>query len=136
VSGDTATVVYARVGGELLGSGGPMPVPQIEAIVADILESLRELHAEGLFHNDVRSWNVLWDGERARLIDFADTSRTDSDGDLTSLLWMAHALETGTREPTAQNKTQLPPREGLDPRFHALYDQVAAGTRLATQLAQ
>jgi len=135
VSGDTATVVYARVGGELLGSSGPLPVAQIEAIVRDLLQALQELHGEGVFHNDVRSWNVLWDGERARLIDFADASRIDFDGDLASVLWLVHALSTGTREPTGQAKSDLPPREAIDPRFHALYDQVASGTRLATQLA-
>jgi O-antigen chain-terminating methyltransferase len=134
VAGDHASVVYARVNGELLGSAGPMPVEQIDAVVRDILESLRELHGEGVFHNDVRSWNVLWDGTTARLIDYADTSRVDFDGDLISLLWLVHALSTGTREPTEQGKTQLPPRDVFDPRFHALYDQVAKGTRLATQL--
>ena len=134
VAGDHATVVYARVGGELLGSSGPMPADQVEAVLRDILEALRELHEEGFFHNDVRSWNVLWDGERARLIDFADTARSDRDGDLISVLWLLHALSTGTREPTAQGKSQLPPRDALDPRFHALYDQVAAGARSVTQL--
>ncbi|HEX2074533.1 MAG TPA: methyltransferase domain-containing protein [Geodermatophilus sp.] len=136
ITGDQATVVYARVTGELLGTGGPLPAEQVEAVVADLLESLRELHGEGLFHNDLRSWNVLWDGQRARLIDFADTAPVDTDGDLVSLLWLVHALSTGTREPTEQGKTQLPPRESLDPRFSALYDQVAGGTRLATELAQ
>ena len=136
VGGDAATVVYSRVQGDLLGSGDPLPVEQIDAVVQEILASLRELHEEGLFHNDVRSWNVLWDGTTARLIDYADTSGVDSDGDLGSVLWLIHALATGTREPTEQAKSYLPPREGFDPRFHALYDQVAAGTRLATQLAQ
>jgi SAM-dependent methyltransferase len=135
VSGDTATIVYARVGGELLGSSGPLAVEQVEAIVRDLLQALQELHGEGVFHNDVRSWNVLWDGERARLIDFADASRIDFDGDLVSVLWLIHALLTGTREPTGQAKSELPPRESIDLRFHALYDRVASGTRLATQLA-
>jgi O-antigen chain-terminating methyltransferase len=135
VTGDHATVVYSRVAGELLPPAAPMPVEQIEAVLRDILGALRELHGEGFFHNDVRSWNVLWDGERARLIDFADTSRSDTDGDLVSLLWLLHALSTGTREPTPQGKAQLPPREALDARFHGLYDQIAAGTRSATELA-
>ena len=79
-----------------------MPPSQIEAIVRDLLESLQELHGEGLFHNDVRSWNVLWDGEKARLIDFADASRIDFDGDLASVLWLvARAVDghPGTDRP-------------------------------------
>ncbi|MGY1619677.1 phosphotransferase [Geodermatophilus sp. SYSU D00691] len=135
VSGDRAVVVYARVGGELLGSSGPMPADQVEGVVRDVLASLRELHGRDLWHNDVRSWNVLWDGERAVLIDFADVTRADTDGDLVSVVWLAHALSTGTREPTQQGKTQLPPRDSLDPRFHALYDRVAGGVRRATDLA-
>lgn len=122
-------------GASCSAQSGPLPVAQIEAIVRDLLQALQELHGEGVFHNDVRSWNVLWDGERARLIDFADASRIDFDGDLASVLWLVHALSTGTREPTGQAKSDLPPREAIDPRFHALYDQVASGTRLATQLA-
>ncbi|SOD93753.1 phosphotransferase [Blastococcus haudaquaticus] len=136
VSGDVATVVYGRVAGDLLETGAPLPAEQIDAIVGEILAALRELHGEGLFHNDVRSWNILWDGTTARLIDYADTSSTDFDGDLVSVLWLVHALTTGTREPTEQGKSQLPPREALDPRFHELYDQVAGGIRRATELAQ
>jgi hypothetical protein len=34
----------------------------------------------GLFHNDLRPWNLLWDGSSVRLIDYADSDSRDRDG--------------------------------------------------------
>ena len=33
----------------------------------------------GLFHNDLRPWNLIWSGTDARLIDFADAGALDAD---------------------------------------------------------
>ncbi len=33
----------------------------------------------GLFHNDLRPWNLIWSGTDARLIDFADAGTLDAD---------------------------------------------------------
>ena len=33
----------------------------------------------GFFHNDLRPWNLLFDGSKIDLIDFADTSKRDND---------------------------------------------------------
>jgi hypothetical protein len=33
----------------------------------------------GLFHNDIRPWNLLWDGQTVHAIDFSDTSTFDND---------------------------------------------------------
>ena len=124
-----ATLVYARAGGELFEPGAAQTPEVVRQVVDHVLAALRGLRGHGLFHNDVRSWNVLWDGARATLIDYADAGPVDGDGDLVSLLWLAHALTTGTREPVEQGKDQLPPRETLGAGLWPLYDQVAAGAR-------
>ncbi len=35
--------------------------------------------SKGFFHNDLRPWNLLFDGSKIELIDFSDTSKRDSD---------------------------------------------------------
>lgn len=129
VSQGQATLVYARAEGELFDPGTPQAPDVVRQVVDQVLTALRALRERGLFHNDVRSWNLLWTGDRVTLIDYADAGPVDTDGDLVSLLWVAHALTTGTREPVEQGKDQLPPRETLDAQLWPLYDQVAAGTR-------
>ena len=48
-------------------------------LCTSLVELCRTYAQSGLFHNDLRPWNVLWDGDVARLIDFADTSTRDAD---------------------------------------------------------
>jgi hypothetical protein len=35
--------------------------------------------SKGFFHNDLRPWNLLFDGSKIELVDFADTSKRDND---------------------------------------------------------
>ena len=71
---------------------GPPPA-SIGAQMAGVLDAAAA-HAElGLFHNDVRPWNVVWLGEIARLIDYADVSTADDDvRDLPQVLALAGTL--------------------------------------------
>ena len=50
-----------------------------EAEIALAVELARGYSAVGLFHNDIRPWNFVWDGEVPALIDYADLSVTESD---------------------------------------------------------
>lgn len=51
-------------------------------VVGDLLSQLATLESAGLFHSDVRSWNVLITSDgRARLIDFGAISEFIEDGD-------------------------------------------------------
>ena len=134
MTGGQATIVYARAEGDLFELGVAQDPEVVRQVVDQVLAALRALRGRGLFHNDVRSWNVLWDGSRAILIDYADAAPVDRDGDLVSLLWLAHALATGTREPLEQGKTLLPPRDALPEGLWPLYDRVAAGTRDVAEL--
>ncbi len=78
-------------------------VPGIQARAGDretarrVMEGVLDLasrYAEAsLFHNDLRPWNVLWDGESASFIDFADASNVDEDvHDLPQILALAGTL--------------------------------------------
>jgi O-antigen chain-terminating bifunctional methyltransferase/kinase len=62
---------------ELILSGEPFNAMNV---VRDVLAQLRSLEAQGLYHNDVRVWNVLLlDSGEARLIDFGSISKSRSD---------------------------------------------------------
>jgi|GEM_PF-2154754 len=60
------------------------------AAVNSIIDEARRYSSVGLFHNDLRPWNVLWQNGRAILIDFADTAEEDLDArDLPQVLALA-----------------------------------------------
>jgi SAM-dependent methyltransferase len=42
----------------------------VRSVLADLLRQLEDLEQLGYYHNDLRVWNILVDGARARLIDF------------------------------------------------------------------
>jgi hypothetical protein len=71
---------------------GGLP-PEVDQQLAAIVDVASRYAALGLFHNDFRPWNLLWDGDRAALLDFSDTSAHDDDvRDLPQVLALAGTL--------------------------------------------
>ncbi|MET9904968.1 bifunctional serine/threonine-protein kinase/ABC transporter substrate-binding protein [Streptomyces sp. NPDC006446] len=68
---------------EALATHGPLPVPSLRVLGARLAEALRELHAAGLVHRDVKPGNVLLALDGPRLIDFG-VARNSEDTALTS----------------------------------------------------
>ncbi|WP_329223499.1 bifunctional serine/threonine-protein kinase/ABC transporter substrate-binding protein [Streptomyces sp. NBC_01485] len=69
--------------GEAVAAYGPLPVPSLRVLGARLAEALRELHAAGLVHRDVKPGNVLLALDGPRLIDFG-VARDPEDPALTS----------------------------------------------------
>ncbi|MEM8925753.1 MAG: methyltransferase domain-containing protein [Actinomycetota bacterium] len=105
-----ALVVVRRVPGRLLSEtldGRSTPTSAVR-VARDVVGALAELERNGLSHNDVRSWNIIDDGERSTLIDYGLVSSDPPGDDVRSLLWVVKALLTGEREDFDPRHRQLP----------------------------
>lgn len=66
-----------RLLSDMLADGEPVDA---EKLLSDVLEQLVTLEKEHLYHDDIRTWNILVDGNgQSRLIDFGSISTTRRD---------------------------------------------------------
>jgi hypothetical protein len=84
------------------------------SIYLAVIDALRQLRQAGLYHNDVRSWNVMVDGDRAWLIDLGLASAKEEDSTLAGLLWLLYDL--------SRSELSRLPRPLLDPPTRAIHD--------------
>ena len=105
-------------------------------IAEHVLRALAELERVGLNHNDVRSWNVIYDGETASLIDYGRSSDEVTDDDAPALLWLLKAVISGKREDFDPRQDSLPPLElfDVDAGLTELFLAVASGERSPSAL--
>jgi serine/threonine-protein kinase len=83
-AGDHYLVLQYVAGGALAARvtrEGPLPWHLAARYVADVGEGLREVHAQGVVHRDVKPDNILWDPQRdeALLTDFGVSARLGCD---------------------------------------------------------
>lgn len=136
VSQEGAYIVLTRAPGALLSDLPAIKTSAAFKVASDVLTTLADLEKVGLYHNDVRSWNVLFD-KRATLIDYGLASSVAIDNDAISSLWMLHAAMSGTRESSKQHKTELPPKKAFsEAGLAAIYSAVAEGEYSPTELLE
>jgi glycosyltransferase involved in cell wall biosynthesis len=129
-------IAFQPIPGTLLTELGRVSRQQVTKIASDLLRTLADLQGIGLFHNDVRSWNVIVgdDGE-SWLIDYGLASHTASEDSIVAFVWVLHAALTGERESSSTSKTELPDRDAFAADgLLTLWDDVASGVRDAQQL--
>jgi len=71
-------IMYPLPGKPLIELEPDLDEELLQRIADQLREVVSELHGLGFVHNDIMSFNVLWDGERVYLVDFSDAS-DDSD---------------------------------------------------------
>lgn len=127
-------IVIRRNSGELLSDAAKVESNEtnkvVEVVLKDILLQLAELRALNLFHNDVRSWNVIYNSAQksALLIDYGNASVVPEDNDVAQLLWALAGYLNDSSE-TAESKTSLPERTVFKQyeTAQAVYDLVKKG---------
>ena len=122
-----AYLVLETVEGALIDEANQVTLQMdIDQITKDMLDTLAALEAVNLYHNDVRSWNVIVNRNKVTLIDFGLVDSVERENNKIAFLWMLNAAITHERESTEQDKTELPPR-GNFTYEHTLkiYDAIA-----------
>lgn len=74
---------------ELLLKG--QPIPELQVFVG-IVEALAFLFQQGLYHNDIRLWNVMFDGKKTYMIDLEYASKDEKENTNIALLWIIDQL--------------------------------------------
>lgn len=125
-----AKLVVRRTAGNLLADEPALSPGRVRKIASDILKTLADLRANGLYHNDVRSWNIIVTAAGAWLIDYGWAAPLSTDDDILSLLWALQAALSGVREHYEIGKQHLPPPVLFkEPALKALYAAVKKGER-------
>lgn len=112
---DHALVAMRRIEGHLLSEGAPLGPAALRTVVTDVLTTLRDLRAQGVHHNDVRSWNILVAPDGGGwLIDYGRAAHVPHEDDVVALAWAAVAGSQGGRESAEEAKTTLPSDADLE----------------------
>ncbi len=122
-----AYLVLEKIDGALLDETNRVTYTlEIDKVAKQLISTLAELEKHHLFHNDIRSWNVIVERTKVVLIDFGMVGSEEIENNKIAFLWVLHAAITHERESTEVGKTELPPREAFT-YAHTLkiYDAVA-----------
>jgi tetratricopeptide (TPR) repeat protein len=88
VKGETLRARLAR---------GPMPIPEIVGILADVSKALAYAHADGIVHRDIKPDNILLSGGASTVADFGIAKAIDA---------AKHGKDSASNEP-AESLTSL-----------------------------
>lgn len=87
----TPYIVMERLSGRTLAdliAAGPMPPPQVRALLSEILSALAAAHAAGILHRDVKPANILiTDTGSAKIADFGIAKSPESGQTMTGQLF-------------------------------------------------
>lgn len=92
----TAYIVMDYVAGEnlkkyLADNGGRLDENTVLALMKPVLESLYEIHNQGLIHRDISPDNIMFDDDGSiKLIDFGAVRGLSTDGDMTYTVMLKH----------------------------------------------
>ncbi len=124
-------MVLPRVDGPALDAvlkkESPLPIPRAVAILLDVCAALREAHAQGVIHRDLKPGNViLREGDRAVVVDFGMAKIITGGGTGTTALTQ-HNMVFGTPE-------YMAPEQARGDELDARCDVYAAGIMLYEML--
>ncbi len=115
------SLVLSRVSGSLLSETlDSLSFEARDKAAGQVLEILTELERAKIFHNDIRSWNVMIDEQGGPfLIDFGLSSFIERENNLIAFAWLVDSLITGKVEGPEYGKTKLP--DFIEDRLYLKY---------------
>lgn len=117
----SAKIVIRKIDGVLALDHPVVPTKRsLKKIVKDLLKTLADLEALNIYHNDIRSWNIMIGEKGAWLIDYGLASSVETENNMISFLWSLHAIMSGEREALDLNKVTAPAKDLFD--THGLGD--------------
>ena len=111
-----------------------LPLAKKTSIVKQILSIMREFEKNGLYHNDLRSWNIMIDKNGGTcLIDMELVSTQEYENSVIAFLWVVNTVLSGARESSQRNKTELPPKKAFigNDKLLSVYNKVATNKKIS-----
>ncbi|GBU27339.1 hypothetical protein R84B8_00869 [Treponema sp. R8-4-B8] len=137
ISNNHAVVILSRDDGDLISDILSKKEIDPETVAKDVLEFLAVLEESNYHHNDIRSWNILWDGKHAQVIDYGLMSPIVKDDDIMSLLRVLDAILMKCKESSVNGIKSLPPKNNfLNSCLLKLYEIVEEGERSPKKLLE
>ena len=135
VSNNRAVVVLARDDGDLISDILDKKEIDPEKVARDVLEFLSVLEENNYHHNDIRSWNILWNGDNAQVIDYGLMSPIVKDDDIISLLKVLEAILMKCKESSVHGIKSLPSKNNfINSHLLQLYETIEKGERSPKKL--
>lgn len=123
----TVTLVLSRIEGPTLAEALLQKKPLDARRIADqILQVVRELRQAGLYHNDVRAWNILINDQGAWLVDLALADEVEIEDTRIALLWLLWNLSHGDPRVEGENPLRQPPSTDVTQYNSSLRDLAAS----------
>lgn len=119
---DQVTAVFNKLPGETLDSLLKRRQPlNALSIFVDIVKGLEYLYEHGLYHNDIRLWNILIHEQRAYLIDLGLSGDVETENTNIALLWLIFMLHHFQERVFINPITQYPSfHDGIPVPFDAI----------------
>jgi O-antigen chain-terminating methyltransferase len=103
-------LVLKKIGGTLLSESlQELREEEKENICKKLLMIICDLESFGVFHNDIRTWNIMLDSKNdPYLFDFGLSSFVEKENNLFAFAFLVNSLITNKVEETTYNKNYLP----------------------------
>ena len=107
---------------QLLKARGPLPLPELLGFAGAMAAGLAYAHGRGIVHRDLKPGNVMFDGERLKIMDFGISRVMDSETLTTTYAFLGTPLYAA---PEAQLKTHVGPASDLYSLGVMLFEMLA-----------
>jgi O-antigen chain-terminating bifunctional methyltransferase/kinase len=131
--GHSIKVVLTKLPGTLLQTCLEKEMFPLNAvqIVHGILKAVRILLESGYYHNDIRPWNIMLDGDDVYLFDLGKADTKEHEDTITGMLWIIYQLHTGCSIDYIHNTMSYPlvtrpeiPLEELEPALRQITEKL------------